>query len=285
MVLLRRCVLTLVLVGGLSCVASAQECAWTLQQITSGNLHTGNASMSEDGRESCICDSFRRRSAPLRRSLGDTTTLGFGWSPIINAAGTKVAFVTLANDLAVADTQTGETTSFSVGPILDLLAITADGSRVGFISPRGDQQSPQVVLMDVATGMESQVSEATSSAVNGVAFSGDGSRVVWVEDYMFVKMFDSATGERRDLATGYSPAITKDGGTVAYISIMGTELSHLTSRPTTSAVYQRPRCRHPTFAANGQRMVFLSSSDLVGQIPTSMWSSLSSTSRPGASVR
>ena len=271
MVLPHRCVLALVLVGGLSCVASAQECAWTLQQITSGNLHTGNATISEDGQR-VVYLRFIPEGAEVRlydASSGDTTTVGLGWSPIINAAGTKVAFVTLANDLAVADTQTGETTAFSVGPILDFMAITADGSRVAFISPRGVQQSPQVVLIDVVTGAETQVSDTTSYVVNAVAVSGDGSRVVWVEDYMSVKMFDSATGERRDLATGYSPAITKDGGTVAYISIMGTELSlfDVATNNQRLLLTSDRGFGYPTFAANGQRMVFLSSSDLVGTNP------------------
>lgn len=271
MILLRRCVLTLVLVHALCCVASAQECAWSLQQITSGSLQTGNASMSEDGQR-VVFLRFVPDGAEVRlfdASSGITATLGLGFSPILNAAGTKVAYVNLANELAVVDTQTGDTSTFWVGPINDLLSITADGSRVGFISPRGEQQLPQVVVIDVATGIETQISESTSSAVNVVAMSGDGSKVLWVEDYMFIKMFDLASGQQRDLATGFWPAITKDGSTVAYINDLGTELRliDVASGVQRTLVTSDRGFSLPTFSANGQRIVVFSSGDLVGTNP------------------
>ncbi len=271
MVFLRRCMVSLVLFQVLPCAASAQECAWTIRPITSGNLHTGNASMSEDGRR-VVFLRFLSEGAEIRlydAESGNTTTLAFGWSPLINAAGTKVAFVNLANELAVVDTQTGGTTTYAVGPINDLLSITADGGRVAFISPRGDLQYPQAVLIDVATEQETQVSDSTSSSVSGIAVSGDGARVVWTEDYNFVKLFDASSGGRRDLGVGSRPAITKDGATVAYINDWGTEL-RLVDVATGSERVLTTSDRgfsSPTFSANGQRIVFLSSGDLVGANP------------------
>ena len=41
MILLRRSVLVLVLAILVPCAAFAQECAWTVHQITSSRLHTG----------------------------------------------------------------------------------------------------------------------------------------------------------------------------------------------------------------------------------------------------
>jgi WD40-like Beta Propeller Repeat len=224
--------------------------------------------MSEDSQR-VVFLRFISEGAEVRlydTASGNTTTLAIGWSPIINAAGTKVAFVNLANELAVVDTQTGETTAYVVGPITDLLSITADGSHVAFISPRGDLQYPQAVVIDVATGQETQVSDSTSSSVSGVAVSGDGARVVWTEDYNFVKLFDASSGVRRDLGVGNRPAITKDGATVAYINDWGTEL-RLVDVATGSQRVLTTSDRgfsSPTFSANGQRIVFLSSGDLVG---------------------
>ncbi len=223
--------------------------------------------MSEDGR--VVFLRFLSEGAEVRlydAASGNTTTLALGWSPIINAAGTKVAFVNLANELATVDTQTGETTTHFVGAINDLLSITADGGRVAFISPRGDRQHPQAVVIDVATGQETQVSDSTSSSVSGVAMSGDGARVVWTEDDNFVKLFDASSGVRRDLGVGSRPAITKDGATVAYINDWGTELRLVDVATGNERVLMTSDrgFSSPTFSANGQRIVFLSSSDLVG---------------------
>ena len=205
----------------------------------------------------------------LFRSSGNTTTLALGWSPIINAAGTKVAFVNLANELAVVDTETGETTSFVVGPLYDLPSISADGTRVAFIAPRGEQQLLQALVINVATGEETQVSDSVSYNLSGIALSGDGLRVVWSEDYLSLKLFDVTTGERRDLGVGNRPAISKDGATVAYINDWGTELRlvDVGSGAQRVLLISDRGFSVPAFSANGQRIVFLSSGDLVGANP------------------
>jgi len=84
-----------------------------------------------------------------------------------------------------------------------------------------------------------------------------------------VKLFDASSGGRRDLGVGNRPAITKDGATVAYINDWGTELRLVdvaTGRERVLTTSDRG-FSSPTFSANGQRIVFLSSGDLVGANP------------------
>jgi hypothetical protein len=105
MILLRKCLLVLLVSLSVPYAAFAQECAWTVHQITSGRLNTGNVSMSADGGRvvfltlladgtGAVIQLFDAQSATIR-------TLGTGLNPVINAAGTKVAFVTFTNDLAM----------------------------------------------------------------------------------------------------------------------------------------------------------------------------------------
>jgi hypothetical protein len=278
MVRVHRCVLTLLVLGVSLRAASAQECAWTLRQITSGSLETGNVSMSADGQR-VVFLRFTSGDAEVRlfdATSGTTTTLGSGWNPVINMAGTKVGLVTMANDPAIVDTQTGVMTTWPVGPVYEA-ALSADGSRIAFISTRGDldpshsnpYQYPQVFVMDVATGGITQLSDITAYWVTNVGLSGDGTRVVWVQDFASMKTVDLSDGQIRDLGVGFSPVITEDGSSVAYINDWGTELRAIDLASHVERVVARSDrgFGFPRFSSDGQRIVVLSSGDVTGSNP------------------
>jgi Tol biopolymer transport system component len=258
----------------------AQECAWTVHQVTATRLNTGNVSMSADG-ERVVFLTFLADGSGTAIQMFDgraaaISTLGAGWNPVINASGTRVAFVTYTNDLALLDIATGDTTTWPVGPVSGPLSISADASRIAFISPDRDAlYIPQVFVLDVATGAVIQVSHGIYPASQGsgdVALSGDGSRVVWVDraNWPDLKMFDFSTGQTRDLGYGYSPALTADGRRVAFIdpfSSMNSELRLLDvdTGAQRLLVTSDRGFAFPAFSGDGQRLTFMSGSDLVGR--------------------
>jgi Tol biopolymer transport system component len=194
-------------------------------------------------------------------------TLGVGYLPVINAAGTTVAFVDLTNNLAVVDIDTGHTTSWAVGPITDRLSVSADGSRIAFSSSgRDPQHNPQVFVLDVPTGVVTQLSSATMARVERVAISGDGARVVWAERYgpSILKTADLSTGDTRDLGYGYAPALAYDATRVAFIDEGGLQLLDLQTGVQRLLVTSDRGVGFPALAADGQRLVFQSSGDIVG---------------------
>ena len=283
MILLRTSVLVLMMALSVPRAAFAQECAWTVHQITSGRLGTGNVSMSADGERvvfvTYLADGtgspiqlFDAQSASIR-------TLGAGLNPVINAAGTKVAFVTFTNDLALLDIATGDATVWPMGPLSGPISVSADGNRIAFTSAERDPQHiAQVFILDVSTGATTQVSHSTYPAMSGatdMVLSGDGSRVAWVEwaGWPFLKMFDTATGQTRDLGYGYHPAIAHDGARVAYIDVTGggLRLLDVESGVQRLLVSSDRGAASLAFSSDGQRLVFVAGGDIVGANPDLDW--------------
>ena len=282
MILLRKGLFVLIVALLLPRATFAQECAWTVHQITSSRLSAGNVSMSADGERvvfltfladgtESVIQMFDRQSATIR-------TLGTGVNPVINAAGTKVAFVTFTSDLAMLDVATGNTTVWPVGPVGAPISLSADGNRIGFTSAdRDPQHIVQVFVLDVSTGAVTQVSHATyqTSGEVDIALSGNGSRVVWVEwaGWPFLKMFDFSTGQTRNLGYGYRPAVAHDGARVVFIDAMsgGLRLLDLQSGLERLLVTSDRGLAFPALSADGQRLVFLSPGDIVGANPDLDW--------------
>jgi hypothetical protein len=79
--------------------------------------------------------------------------------------------------------------------------------------------------MCVATGESAQLSDNTAYWVTNVGVSGDGMRVVWVQDFGSMMTVDLSDGQIRNLGLGFSPVITEDGGSVAYINDWGTSFA------------------------------------------------------------
>ena len=212
---------------------------------------------------------FDRQSATIR-------TLGTGVNPVINAAGTKVAFVTFTNDLAMLDLAKGDITVFPVGPISSPISLSADANRIAFTSAdRDPQHIAQVFVLDVPTGAVTQVSNASMSGTGDFALSGDGSRIAWVEwaGWPLLKTFDFSTGQARDLGYGYQPAIAHDGARVVFIDATsgGLRVLDLQSGLERMLVTSDRGLAFPAFSSDGQRLVFLSGGDIVGANPDLDW--------------
>jgi len=280
MILLRKGLFVLVVALLFPCSTFAQECAWTVHQITSSRLNTGNVSMSADGGRvvflTFLADGTGSVIQMLDRQSATIRTLGTGVIPVINAAGTKVAFITLTNDLAMLDVATGDITVFPVGPISSPISLSADANRIAFISAdRDPQHIAQVFVLDVATGAVTQVSNATMSGAGDFALSGDGSRIAWVEwaGWPLLKTFEFSTGQARDLGYGYQPAVAHDGARVVFIDATsgGLRMLDLQSGLERMLVTSDRGLAFPAFSSDGQRLVFLSGGDIVGANPDLDW--------------
>jgi hypothetical protein len=276
MILLRTPVLVLAVALLLPAVTFAQECAWTVHQVTSGRLNMANVSMSANGGRVVFVALSADGTGSVIQMLDEQSatirTLGDGWNPIINAAGTKVAFITLTNELGMLDIATGESRLFPVGPIDSQFSLSADAGRIAFISAERDPQHiPQAFVLDVATGAVAQVSNATGSGAGEIVLSGDGSRVAWVEwaSWPVLKTFDVARRQARDLGYGYHPAVAHDGTRVAFISATsgGLRLIEVESGVERELVLSDRGLSAPTFSSDGQRLAFVTGGDLVGANP------------------
>ena len=280
MILLRKGLFVLVVALLFPCSTFAQECAWTVHQITSSRLSTGNVSMSADGGRvvflTFLADGTGSVIQMLDRQSATIRTLGTGVNPVINAAGTKVAFIALTNDLAMLDVATGDITVFPVGPISSPISLSADANRIAFISAdRDPQHIAQVFVLDVAMGAVTQVSNATMSGAGDFALSGDGSRIAWVEwaGWPLLKTFEFSTGQARDLGYGYQPALAHDGARVVFIDATsgGLRMLDLQSGLERMLVTSDRGLAFPAFSSDGQRLVFLAGGDIVGANPDLDW--------------
>ena len=189
--------------------------------------------------------------------------------PSISDDGARVAFVSEATNLAPGDTNgaadvfvhdllTGTTTRVSVatdgtqadGPTRDAVAISADGSRVAFVSeatnlaPGDTNGAADVFVHDLLTGTTTRVSVATDGTqADGevhpeVALSRDGTTVVFTADAtnlvpglegevtrVFVRRLDTGTTEVVSVPDGGGsadgdcgePAVSETGRYVAFV--------------------------------------------------------------------
>ena len=269
--LLRNSVFGLVAVLFSPYTASAADCSWTLHQITSGRLNSGDVSISADGGRVAFLTLLTDGSTiqVFDGASGTIRTLGMGLSPVINAAGTKVAFIDLANNLAMVDIDTGAMASWpAVGPISDRVSVSADGSRIAFISSDLDPtHNPQAFVLDVATGAVTQLSSAAMARIDAVAISGNGARVAWAERYgpSVLKTADLSSGEVRDLGYGHAPVLPYDASRVAFIDETGAlQLIDLGTGAQRFLVASDRGVGLPAFAGDGQHVLFMSSGDIVG---------------------
>jgi Tol biopolymer transport system component len=177
-----------------------------------------------------------------------------------------VAFIDLQNDLAVVDIASGTTTKWSLGPLRLPISVNADGTRIAFVPEQFDAaEEPQVSVLEVTTGALRRVSNAVSDVALPV-ISAAGTRVVWVEDWVDLKMFDFNTNEIVTIASGFWPTLDYYGTRVAYVSLAGTELR---MADTTTAEDRVLLSSDRGFgllsmSADGKRLVFWSSGDLTG---------------------
>jgi Tol biopolymer transport system component len=263
--------------GAVPWVASAQECAWTVQQLTSSQFHTGHHTISGDGRRVAVIRIVDNEAPPIEVievATGEARRVAFGWNPALTPDGSGVAFIDASNNLALVNLATDQVVSWPVGPVDPGPVVTAYGNRILFVSMRHDltpdNRNPdglrQVFTADVWSGMVTQLSNATSNWLDQVAASADGRRVAWVEDNMFVKLYNADTGAIADLLEGYSPTLNGDGTRVVYVSPAGTELR---MRDTVSGEDRLLATADrgfgfPTLSVDATRVSFQSSSDLVG---------------------
>ncbi|HEU4893864.1 MAG TPA: PxKF domain-containing protein [Vicinamibacterales bacterium] len=260
----------------------AEECAWTVHQVTSGRLNTGNVSMSANGDRvvflTFLADGTGSMIQMFDGQTASVRTLGSGHNPVINAAGTKVAFVTFANDLALMDIATGDTTVWPVGPVGLPILLSTDANRIAFISEdRNPEHLAQLFVLDVATGAITQVSHATYASRLGsgdIALSGDGSHIAWVEwaGMPSVRMYDFSTDRTRDLGYGYHPAVSYDGARVALLDETGAlRVLEVESGLQRLLLTSERGFGSPAFSSDATRLVFLAGGDLVGANPDLDW--------------
>ena len=281
-------VLVFVMLGALPRAASAQDYAWTVEQLTSTESHLGELTLSGDGRSVSM----------LRFGSGDALsielvdiatravrTVAFGWYPVLSADASLIAFMTNNNELAILDLYSSETRTFAIGPFEPAFAVSADGNRVAFISNRTDltpgDSNPmslrQVFVLDVPTGTIKQVSSLdgySAYAAYGVALSGNGRRIAWLENSMNVTVFDLMSNQIVDVRQGYSPpALNGDGTRMVYMAGGGTELRLLDLAVGDDRVIATSDrgFGDPRISADGTRVVFQSGSDLVSSNPDLDW--------------
>ena len=281
-------VLVLVMAGALPRVVSAQECAWTVQQLTSTQSHLGQLSLSGDGQSVSMVRFNANGWLPIELVNVDTQTartVAYGWYPVLTADGTQIAFITDNNDLALLELSSQQTRTFAIGPLDPEFAISADGNRVAFVSYRNDlvpgDRNPmylrQVFVLDVPTGTIRQVSNLdghSAYSVYGVALSGNGRRIAWHEDWMNVTVFDLVSNQVVDVRQSYSPpALNGDGTRMVYVAGGGTELRlvDLASGGDRVIATADRGFGEARISADGSRVAFQSGSDLVGSNPDLDW--------------
>jgi Tol biopolymer transport system component len=172
------------------------------------------------------------------------SNLSNGTNPVINAAGTRIAFFSRGT-LFLVDTTTGTTTQLtgsSGGPNLSP-TINAAGTRIVFAStadPTGGNpdRNNELFLLDTSTGTTTQLTATTGILANfgaAPAINGDGTRVAFVSRANLtggnadgnpeIFLLDTSTGTTTQLTatTGSStvqssPAISGDGTRIAFLS-------------------------------------------------------------------
>ena len=262
--------------------ASAQQCAWTVQQLTSGPNGAGNPSINSDGQKVTVL----RFGINVIQAI-DVATLAVeshvgGWNPMLNGDGTRVAYIDQnTNNLAMRRLALFEDVSWPVGPVEAGPALSADANRVAFVSRRGDltsdgrnpDQLPQVFVLETSTGLVRQLSDATGNSIYEVTISGNGRRIAWVEDGSSIKVFNTDTSEVSPLTTGFSPSLSGDGSRLVYISPTGAELRlrDVVAGSDTVIAVSDTGFGFPAISMDGTRVAFESSADFGGGNPDRDW--------------
>ncbi len=182
-------------------------------------------------------------------------------TPSLNADGTRVAFSSAADingqnpglfrRIYFSDTATGiitqitdnsELTSTSVFP-----SINADGTRIAFqsdsnINGGNPQENPEVYLFDRITGIFTQITDETSGFSDGPSINANGNRIAFASDANI---------------NGGNP----DGNAETYIFDTTTSIITQITDETVGASTQ------PSINADGQRIAFVSSSNINGGNP------------------
>jgi Tol biopolymer transport system component len=218
--------------GAMPLVASAQQCTWTVQQLTTNSEGAGNPSISSDGRRVALLNFGTFMIQTVDVATGTAESQIAAWNPVLNGDGTRLAFVDNNNDIAMRRLDNYEIRSWPVGPIDAPFALSADANRIAFVSTRNDLtgedlnplRTPQVFVLETSTGLVRQVSRSETYSIAQPVVSGNGRRVAWVEDWTTIKMFDLDTMAVTTPAAGYAPSLSGDGRRMVYVAGGGTEL-------------------------------------------------------------
>lgn len=274
-------VLAVAVLGALPWTASAQQCTWTVQQLTSGPNGVGNSTVSSDGQTVTVL----RFGVNMIQAI-DVATLAVenhvaGWNPVLSADGTRVAYIDMStNNLAMRRLATFADVIWPVGPVEAGPAVSADATLVAFVSRRSDltsdgrnpDQLAQVFLLETSSGLVRQVSDATGGSIYEVAISGNGRRIAWTENFSTIRLFNMDTSEVTQVASGYAPSLSGDGSRLVYISQMGTELHLLDVAGGSDTVLADSDTGFmaPGISTDGTRVAFESSADY-GSNPDRDW--------------
>lgn len=156
-------VLSFVVAGALPCAASAQDCAWTVQQLTSSEYYTAHQTISGDGQRIAFVRFENNGLSPvfvLDVATGATEQIGYGSYPAFSSDGSRLAFIDGNNGFTVFNLATREAASWPVGPFDVEYGFSGDGSRIAFVSDRNDlvpgDRNPmyfrQVFVLEVSSG-------------------------------------------------------------------------------------------------------------------------------------
>jgi Tol biopolymer transport system component len=281
MVKVGRGVLALALWGALPWAVAAQECTWTVQQLTNGPNGAGNPSISSDGQKVAVLRWGLNMIQTIDPATLAVETQVGGWNPVLSGDGSRIAYIDQnTNDPAMRRLALYEDVRWPVGPAEAGPALSSDASRMAFVSRRGDltsdgrnpDQLSQAFLLDTSTGLVRQLSETAGSSIYEITISGNGRRIAWVEDYSTIKVFNMDTSAVSSVASGYSPSLSGDGSRLAYIGPTGGELRLLDVAAGLDRVVavSDTGFGFPAMSSDGTRVAFETSADF-GSNPDRDW--------------
>jgi hypothetical protein len=207
-----------------------------------------------------LIDATSGRAVQLTRSQRPDST---SRSPVINAAGTRVAFLSNADftgsnadgnfEIFVGDTTTASLTQLTESRgdnTLSFISIDAAGTRIPFHSNAdftGDNAdgNTEIFLVDATTGTITQLTHTIGNRSRFPSIDGSGTRIVFVSD--------------ADL-TGGNPGEYEQ---FFLLDIVTGALSQLTTGPG----FENENLFGPWMNSAGTRLVLVSSADLTGDNP------------------
>jgi uncharacterized repeat protein (TIGR01451 family) len=170
------------------------------------------------------------------RQLTDTGRETTNDQPVINAAGTRIAFaagVGQSSQIFVWDAARNTPTQLTQSGINDQPAINTDGTSIVYIATGADDRSRVVLHTLSADGSESRaeviVPAASNTKYRSPSISGNGARVVYVAEQgtgsaldISVFLYDRTTRLAVPISevgggTGEQPALSTDGTRAAFV--------------------------------------------------------------------